>query len=437
MRPTPRCIYTLSALWLCVSLGLFWPGAAVALTVLMGVVLFAGALDGLRLWRSALPAVRRAMPPMVPVNHRFDSVLHIESAAKPGAKSGLQGELMELCPANIEPCQEPLQVSIGASAQVLRFSCLPRQRGASEWKQVQWTAMSPLGLWCRRSLLPCVSQLAVYPDYASSRRQLDISLSRSLRELGVVQRRRSGDSQEFHQLRAYQPGDSLRQIDWKATSRKGQLVTRQYAEESNQSLVLMLDCGRRMALKHGERSLLDEALDAALMVAEVALRQGDKVTLQCFAGTPFYWSGENKTPGAVSHMLAQLHDFHPRLEASDYVAAARTARSLIKRPSTVLLVTHSRNESLRELNTAARLLGDRHRLVVADIADKALQDVLATEPVNFDGALSYCGALDYQHKRQRAQQQLRGQGTDVVEVAPQQLVGALAQAYHRHRGQAA
>ena len=433
MRPSARLCVFLSVLCFTSIAAAFFavPNTVVAVFVLLLVIL--AVIDLVLLALRQRPTAQRELPSIVPVKRGFTGVVQLQS---PNTRA-ITGEALEQCPDGMQCDLSPLRVTLSNSPLELSLQYSAKRRGSIDWQWLQWTDYSTFGLWRRRSLLPCPSQLAVYPDYASARRQLSISLSRSLRELGIVQRQRSGDSQEFQQLRAYQQGDSLRQIDWKATSRRQQLVARQYTEESNQSLVLMLDCGRRMRLQHGERELLDEAMDATLMAAEVALRQGDKVSVQCFAAEPFYWSGQSRTAQAISTMLAQLHNIHSRAEASDYVAAAKALRSTLKQRSTVVLVTHSRNENMEELSVAARLLGDKHNVVVADINDGELRRVLAQKPLDFDNALSYVGALEYQDKRLSAQRRLRSLGTDVMDVRPHQLVGALVQAYQRHRGIAA
>lgn len=433
MRPSARlsviaglvCLFSVLAAW--------WSVPAVLVAAVVAVMVLVAAVDCLRLWRSERPVVQRELPAIVPVKRPFSAQIHLQH----NAERTVSGELSDQSPDGVQCTSGAQTLSLAPGSNSLDLCYCAARRGSVSWQWLQWTDNSRWGLWRRRSLLPCASQLAVYPDYASARRQLNISLSRSLRELGIVQRQRGGDSQEFHQLRAYQQGDALRQIDWKATARRQKLVARQYAEESNQSLVLMLDCGRRMSLRHGERELLDEAMDATLMAAEIALRQGDRVSVQCFAAEPFYWSGQNRTPQALSAMLAQLHDVRSRPEASDYVAAAQALRGSLKQRSTIVLVTHSRSENMEELSMAARVLGDKHSVVVADINDGELKAVLGQQPQDFESALSYAGAVEYRDKRWRAQQNLRKLGTDVMDVGPQQLVAALVQAYQNHRGRAA
>ena len=70
---------------------------------------------------------------------------------------------------------------------------------------------------------------------------------------------------EFHQLREYRQGDPQRAIDWKATSRTQRLIAREYEEEKDQRVLLVIDCGRRMAAKDDDLSHFDHALNAGLL----------------------------------------------------------------------------------------------------------------------------------------------------------------------------
>ncbi|MBT0875970.1 DUF58 domain-containing protein, partial [Campylobacter coli] len=103
-------------------------------------------------------------------------------------------------------------------------------------------------------------------------------------------RRRRGEGTDFHQMREYRVGDSLRQIDWKATSRARKLISREYQDEKNQQLLVVLDTGRRMLAREpaspqgAALAHFDHALDATLLVAYLALRQGDAVGLLTTGG---------------------------------------------------------------------------------------------------------------------------------------------------------
>ena len=147
-----------------------------------------------------------------------------------------------------------------------------------------------------------------------------------LPQLGIHHQRRRGEGSEFHQLRDYRPGDSLRQVDWKATARCRRLISRDYQDEQDQQVVCLLDCGRRMRSLDGRLSHFDHTLTALLLLAYVALRQGDAVGLLTFAG-PERWVPPRKTRGTLDRLMAAVHDLEPGLEPTDYLAAAQAALS--------------------------------------------------------------------------------------------------------------
>src|SRR3546814_8797339 len=93
--------------------------------------------------------------------------------------------------------------------------------------------------------------------------------------VGAHLKRRRGEGTDFHQMREYRVGDSLRQIDWKATARARKLISREYQDEKNQQLIVVLDTGRRMLATDGALAHFDHALDASMVVSSMAFRQGD------------------------------------------------------------------------------------------------------------------------------------------------------------------
>ena len=128
------------------------------------------------------------------------------------------------------------------------------------------------------------SPVRVYPNFRALAKYTLLATDNRLSQIGVLQVRRRGEGMEFHQLREYRQGDAQRAIDWKATSRTQRLIAREYEEEKDQRVLLVIDCGRRMASKDDELSHFDHALNAALLLAHVALRQGDAVGMMTMGG---------------------------------------------------------------------------------------------------------------------------------------------------------
>jgi len=91
-----------------------------------------------------------------------------------------------------------------------------------------------------------------------------------------------GSSVEFAQHRPYAPGDELRRVDWKVFARSDRLVVKEYVEETNLSLNLLVDASESMGFKSGERSKLDYARWCAAALAHLVLTQRDTAGLVVF-----------------------------------------------------------------------------------------------------------------------------------------------------------
>jgi hypothetical protein len=128
-------------------------------------------------------------------------------------------------------------------------------------------------LFWRSYRVPLTQQVKVYPNYAPVMRLSLLATEHRQDQMGIVRRARGGSSRDFHQLRDYRQGDSLSQIDWKSTSRRLQLISRDYQEQRNQQIVFLLDSGRRMRSLDGDVPHFDHCLNALLMLSYVALRQ--------------------------------------------------------------------------------------------------------------------------------------------------------------------
>src|SRR5690606_35164148 len=141
----------------------------------------------------------------------------------------------------------------------LTYRVRPEHRGLFSASHCEVRLYGPLGLWRQRRLLPLESQARVYPDFTRLHGASLMAVDSWLSRLGVSRHPRRGLGLDFHQLRDYREGDTLRQIDWKATARKRSPIAREFQDERDQQILLMLDCGRRMRSQDGTLSHFDHA----------------------------------------------------------------------------------------------------------------------------------------------------------------------------------
>jgi uncharacterized protein (DUF58 family) len=250
--------------------------------------------------------------------------------------------------------------------------------------------------------------------------------------MGIKKRQRRGAGMEFHQLREYRQGDSLRQIDWKATSRRQKLIARDYQDERDQQIVLMIDSGRRMRAKDDELTHFDHALNSLLLVSYIALRQGDNVSLMSFGGDAHNrhrWIPPQKGVNRVKVLLNGIYDLQAQQSTADYITAAEKLAVLQPKRSLVILVTNSRDEDNSELILAVNLLKKRHLVMVANIREQVLDQLDDTTVHTFDDALNYAGVRRFLHERSEAHKKLTSAGVYAMDCTASELAVRVANAY--------
>lgn len=302
------------------------------------------------------------------------------------------------------------------------------RRGRVAFGEAEALLSSPLGFWLRRERFAGSSETKVYPNYQSVIRFALLAMEQRERQMGIVRRNLRGVSREFHQLREYQDGDALSQIDWKATSRHRQLVSRDYQEQRNQHVVMLVDNSLRMRALDGELPQFDHCLNAMLLLSYVALRQGDQVGVLT-GGEPVRWLPSVKGAPAMNAILNHLYDYETSLQPTDFTEAANLLMTRQRRRAMVVLLTNLRSEDSGDLMPALRLLRTRHLVVTATLREKSLQDRLEKPVVTLQDALELAATHRYFQERRGVIETLQSHGIIAVDAPAQDLPIALANRY--------
>lgn len=304
----------------------------------------------------------------------------------------------------------------------------PNERGDFHFEGVQLLIDSPLRLWRQSRVSGCAQKVRVFPNFAPLTRLALIGAERASRLVGAHLTRRRGEGTDFRQLREYRVGDSMRQIDWKATARARKLVSREYQDEKHQQVLLVVDTGRRMLARDGATSHFDHALDAALVAGYLALRQGDAVGLFASGGAQ-RWMPPQRGMAALDTLLRTSYDLQPMPVATDYLAAAHQLSLRQRRRSLLLWITNLRDEDTEDVLAAVRMLQRRHLVVIASLRERALDAALATEVTELDQALRAGATARYLAERATAHDTLRSHHVSVLDVTSEQLPAAVVQEY--------
>jgi uncharacterized protein (DUF58 family) len=390
--------------------------ALLAVGVLVDL-LFAGSVRALQLSRTGDRVVRLGEPASVALR-----------IANPGSRR-VRGLVRDAWPpsAGVRQSRTPLDVPAG-ERRTLTTQLLPTRRGDRVADRVTVRSVGPLGLAARQGSHAVGWVVRALPPF-TSRKHLPSKLAR-LRDLdgrtAVLVR---GQGTEFDSLREYVPGDDVRSIDWRATARAGDVVVRTWRPERDRRVLLVLDTGRTAAGRVGDAPRLDAAMDAALLLAALAARAGDRVDFIAYDRV----LRASVQGSSATELLASLVQAMAPLEASlvepDWAGA--TAEILRRAPhrSLVVLLTALDPAPVEYglLPVLARLT-DKHRVLLASVADPRIAELAmargSAEAV-YQAAAGAKASLD----RVRVAGRLSRLGVTVVEGSPDELPPRLADSY--------
>ncbi|MEU4110025.1 DUF58 domain-containing protein [Streptomyces sp. NPDC027717] len=304
----------------------------------------------------------------------------------------------------------------------------PTRRGDRQADRVTIRSYGPLGLFSRQGTHRVPWTLRVLPPFAS-RKHLPSKLAR-LRELdGRTSVLTRGEGTEFDSLREYVPGDDTRSIDWRATARQSAVAVRTWRPERDRRILLVLDTGRTSAGRVDDTPRLDAGMDAALLLAALASRVGDRVDLLAYDRQVRALVQGRSAGQLLPSLVDAMATLEPELVETDARGLTAAALRTAPRRSLIVLLTSLDAAPVEEgLLPVLPQLTQRHTVLVASVADPHIAR-MAQGRGNVDAVYEAAAAAQAQHERERTAEQLRRHGVTVVDATPEELAPALADAY--------
>jgi uncharacterized protein (DUF58 family) len=394
-----------------------WIGVLLVFLVLAGGVLvdlaLAGGVRQLVFARSGASSVRLGEPCKV-----------VLTIANPGGRR-VRAVLRDAWPpsAGVPVDRHRIELPAGARRSVVTL-LKPTRRGDREAASVTVRSFGPLGLAARQGSHRVPWTVRVLPPF-HSRRHLPSRLAR-LRELdGRSAVRVRGAGTEFDSLREYVLGDDVRSIDWRATARSSDVMVRSWRPERDRHIVLVLDTGRTSAARVGDAPRLDALLDAALLLAALASRAGDRVDLLAYDTLLRTAVSGGSLPSLVNAM-APLEPALVELDARGMLAEVLRRT---RRRSLVVLLTGLDPAPLEAgLLPVLPLLTSRHHLLIAGVTDPAITSMSAargSSPAVYAAAAATRALAERHH----ISALLARHGVDLIDATPSNLPPALADRY--------
>jgi uncharacterized protein (DUF58 family) len=310
----------------------------------------------------------------------------------------------------------------------VRYGVRAQERGEQVLGDVHLRVLGPLGLVWRQWRIARADRVRVQPGVLEVGRYRRLAQRHRLREAGLRTVRERGEGTAFESLRDYIRGDDPRHIDWKATARRSTTTVRQFEAERSQNVMLMIDAGRLMTERLGERERLDHALSASLLLADVAALHGDRVGVFVFADRVQQFLPPTRAP--ISRLADALSRVEARMVEPDYPGAfAYLSRSLRRRSLLVLFcdVLDARVSSalLAHLGAATR----RHLPLVVALRNPALEAAAERPPASEAEVFERAAAEELLQARAHALAVMQRAGILVADARPHDVIPAVVNRY--------
>ncbi|MBZ4034424.1 DUF58 domain-containing protein [Flavobacterium sp. 17A] len=268
--------------------------------------------------------------------------------------------------------------TIKASTQKeIGYDLRPTERGEYVFGTLNIYVSSPLKLVSRRFIFDKDQMVPTYPSFIQLRKYDLIAFSNNLFQYGIKKIRRIGHTMEFEQIKEYVQGDDLRTLNWKATAKKNSLMVNQFQDEKSQSVYMAIDKGRVMQMPFDGLSLLDYAINSALVLSNVILKKQDKAGLFSFSKKVENRVFAERRASQMQKILETLYNIKTDFFESDYSRLYVDIKKNINQRSLIILYTNF--ETMDGLNRQLpylKAIAKSHLLVVVFFSNTELNSII-------------------------------------------------------------
>jgi uncharacterized protein (DUF58 family) len=302
------------------------------------------------------------------------------------------------------------------------YSLKPLQRGEYNFGAINIYAQSPLRLVTRRYTIDQDETVKVYPSYIQMRRYQLLAVTNKLQETGSQRLRKLGQSMEFEQIKEYVRGDDYRNINWKATARRGDLMVNNFTDERSQQIYCVINKGRTMKMPFEGMTLLDYAINAALVISNTALIKQDKAGLITFAENLDTFLPADKKPIQMNLLLEQLYRQQTAFLEPDLEKLFSVIRNRITQRGLIIFFTNYESfESLERELPSLKRIAHYHLLIVVFFENTELKQLVEGKASTTEDIYIKTIAEKYMFEKKLIVKELQKNGILSVLTTPEKL----------------
>ena len=298
----------------------------------------------------------------------------------------------------------------------------PKERGEYSFGNLNVFVESPLGLVSKRFTFQKEAMLASYPSFIHLRKYELMALQNEFLLGGIKKIRKLGHTMEFEQIKEYVPGDDVRTINWKATSKRNQLMVNQFQDEKSQRIFMLIDNGRTMQMPFNGLSLFDYSINATMALSHIILKKNDRAGMMTFSKKTEHKVAADNKSGQLRKISEALYNIQTNSYESDFSRLYQDVKYTIGQRSLILLFTNF--ETLDAVNRQMKYLrgiAKNHLLVIIFFKNSELQGLINTNPENIQEVYDEIIAEKFEYEKKLIIQELRKYGIYTVYTLAENL----------------
>lgn len=304
----------------------------------------------------------------------------------------------------------------------ISYSLRPTERGIYDFGKLNIYAYTNIGLVARRFIFDEHQDVACYPSFLQLKKYELMAFTNRLHHFGMKKIRRIGHTMEFDQLKSYVTGDDIRHINWKASAKHNNLIINQYQDERAQPIYSIIDKGRVMQMPFEGLSLLDYAINATLVLSDIALRKHDKAGMLTFSNVVDNIVVAEKRNSQMQLIMEKLYHIQTDYKETDFGKLYEMAKRKIPHRSLFLVYTNFETmDALRRQLRYIKALSKFHLVVIIFFQNTELSNMIHKKAETTQQIYDKAIAEKFEYDKKLIAMELKKIGVHTVLTKPQDL----------------
>jgi uncharacterized protein (DUF58 family) len=290
-------------------------------------------------------------------------------------------EVLDEIPAKFQRRDLTLELSLKSNENSKRsYTLRPIERGEYLFGKTNVLITTSVGFITRRSVFGESKTVKVYPSFLNLEKYELSAISQTLKLSGQKRMRKIGQSTEFDHIKEYVIGDDPRHINWKASARSTHLMLNHYVDEKSQPIYSVIDKGRPMKMPFEGMTLLDYAINASLVLSNVAIKKGDRAGLITFQHKPETFIPAQKRNLQINYLLETLYNQETQFNEPDFATLYWYLMQKVKQRSLLMMYTNFESIYTLERQLPYLKMINRHHLLLLIFFKNTELDKVIKEP---------------------------------------------------------